>query len=180
MSAENTHDKNTTKHNQIGVTGRKIIYDEDGKPCRSCNTLLDFQMVTGKISSTAIPAHTSNTSAGPELKSASYKQDPPDVEELGKSTWTFLHSVAAKYPKAPNKEQQGDMKNFINIFSKLYPCSWCADDFKDYIAQNAPKVGSRDELGKWFCEAHNEVNVKLGKEKFDCNLWEKRWKDGWE
>jgi FAD-linked sulfhydryl oxidase len=27
---------------------------------------------------------------------------------------------------------------------------------------------------------HNEVNRKLGKEEFDCNLVEQRWKEGWD
>jgi FAD-linked sulfhydryl oxidase len=30
-----------------------------------------------------------------------------------------------------------------------------------------------------MCEAHNRVNEKLGKEKFDCTKTFERWKDGW-
>jgi FAD-linked sulfhydryl oxidase len=41
-------------------------------------------------------------------------------------------------------------------------------------------VGSRDELGRWLCGAHNEVNVKLGKPVFDCAKWEERWRTGWK
>jgi len=26
-----------------------------------------------------------------------------------------------------------------------------------------------------MCEAHNEVNRKLGKGEFDCGRWEERW-----
>ncbi|KAH3903030.1 probable Mitochondrial FAD-linked sulfhydryl oxidase ERV1 [Saccharomycodes ludwigii] len=161
---------------QFGTTGRKLVYDENGKPCRTCNTLLDFQLATGKI--TATEANTSLVNK--TTNNNSYRDDPPDVEQLGRSSWTLLHSIASKYPVTPSTEEQLDMKNFINIFSKIYPCNWCAADFRNYIATNAPKVGSREELGKWFCEAHNEVNEKLGKAKFDCNLWEKRWKDGWD
>jgi mitochondrial FAD-linked sulfhydryl oxidase len=40
------------------------------------------------------------------------------------------------------------------------------------------RVGSRAEFGKWMCDAHNEVNRKLGKELFDCNRWEERWRTG--
>ena len=44
----------------------------------------------------------------------------------------------------------------------------------------AAKVSNREEFGRWMCEAHNAVNVKLGKEEFDCNRWEQRWRTGWE
>lgn len=108
------------------------------------------------------------------------KVDPPDVEQLGRSSWTLLHAAAANYPVKPSDEQKGEMKQFLNIFSHIYPCNWCAKDFEKYIRENAPKIESREELGRWMCEAHNKVNTKLRKPKFDCNFWEKRWKDGWD
>lgn len=40
---------------------------------------------------------------------------------------------------------------------------------------NEPRVEGREGLGRWLCEAHNEVNEKLGKERFDCGRWEERW-----
>jgi len=46
--------------------------------------------------------------------------------------------------------------------------------------ENAPRVSSRDEFGRWMCEAHNAVNEKLGKEKFNCDRWEERWRTGWK
>lgn len=108
------------------------------------------------------------------------KVDPPDVEQLGRSSWTLLHSIAAKYPKTPSDTQKQEMKQFMTIFSHVYPCWWCAKDFEKFIKNNAPKVDSRNELGLWICEAHNDVNKKLGKEEFDCTLWDKRWIDGWD
>lgn len=38
---------------------------------------------------------------------------------------------------------------------------------------------SQERFGRWMCRAHNAVNVKLGKEEFDCEFWRERWKDGW-
>lgn len=108
------------------------------------------------------------------------KVDPPDVVELGKSSWNLLHSITAKYPSKPTDQQKSEMKQFLTIFSHIYPCNWCAADFEKFIKKNAPKVDSREELGRWMCEAHNDVNAKLKKEQFDCNLWAKRWKDGWD
>ncbi|SCU90695.1 LANO_0D09648g1_1 [Lachancea nothofagi CBS 11611] len=161
----------------VGISGRKIVYDEDGKPCRSCNTLLDFQLATGKVSS----ASSLPTTKKSDSNTASYaKVDPPDVEQLGRSSWNLLHSIAASYPKIPTTTQKGEMKQFMTIFSHVYPCTWCAKDFEKFVHDNAPRVDSREELSKWMCEAHNDVNRKLGKQTFDCNLWEKRWKDGWD
>lgn len=37
------------------------------------------------------------------------------------------------------------------------------------------RVESREAFGRWMCEAHNEVNRKLGKREFDCEKWEERW-----
>ncbi|ODV96729.1 hypothetical protein PACTADRAFT_65210 [Pachysolen tannophilus NRRL Y-2460] len=156
----------------LGLTGRKIIYDKDGKPCRACNTLLDFKMATGakpKVSGTF-----------PGFSTAYAKDEPPDVEQLGRSTWTFLHSVAASYPEEASISQQEDMKSFLNIFGKIYPCWFCAKDFTKYIGENQPKVKTQEDFGRWLCDAHNSVNKKLGKPQFDCNLWKKRWKDGWD
>lgn len=105
---------------------------------------------------------------------------PPDVEELGRSTWTLLHSIAATYPENPTPEQKNYLKSFITLFSHLYPCFYCADDFRENIRKDEVKVGNRDEFGQWLCDQHNIVNEKLGKPKFDCKLWKERWKDGWK
>ena len=43
---------------------------------------------------------------------------------------------------------------------------------------NEPRLGGREGLGRWMCEAHNEVNRKLGKAEFDCGKWGKRWGEG--
>jgi mitochondrial FAD-linked sulfhydryl oxidase len=105
---------------------------------------------------------------------------PADVETLGRSTWTFLHTVAATYPEAPSATQQSDLYDFMRLFSKLYPCWVCAEDFQTYMQKQRPKVASRHDFGTWLCEAHNEVNRKLGKPVFDCGKWEERWRTGWK
>lgn len=42
------------------------------------------------------------------------------------------------------------------------------------------RAGSRAELSLWICEAHNRVNLALGKPIFSCDLAEldARWRDG--
>lgn len=126
-------------------------------------------------------SETSVSSSSSTKQSESYaKIDPPDVEKLGRSSWTLLHLIAATYPETPSNKQQADMKQFLKLFGNFYPCWFCAEDFEKYMTKNEPVTETQDQLGRWLCDAHNEVNVKLGKPKFNCDLWKKRWKDGWD
>lgn len=42
----------------------------------------------------------------------------------------FLHSIAAYYPDIPSTEQQSDMKQFLQLFSRIYPCEECAEHMR--------------------------------------------------
>ncbi|KAI9801048.1 MAG: hypothetical protein M1826_005200 [Phylliscum demangeonii] len=105
---------------------------------------------------------------------------PPDVALLGRHTWTFLHALTASYPTQASRAEQDDMRAFLGLFARLYPCWTCAADFQAWMATEGrqPRVGGRAEFGRWMCEAHNEVNGKLGKPAFDCDMWERRWRTG--
>ena len=76
------------------------------------------------------------------------------------------------------------MKQFLGLFARMYPCWHCAEDFQQWMkakgAANQPKVEGRREFMRWMCEAHNEVNAKLGKKEFDCGekSLEERWGSG--
>jgi FAD-linked sulfhydryl oxidase len=139
------------------------LRNADGGRCRTCTSLADFTSSTKKISKTAPP-----------------KDCPPDVEELGRSSWTLLHSITATYPEKPSPSEQSNVRQFLGLFGKLYPCWVCAEDFQVFMDQNKVRAESRDEFGKWMCEAHNDVNRKLGKKEFDCAKWEERWRTGWK
>ncbi|KAH8819705.1 ERV/ALR sulfhydryl oxidase domain-containing protein [Xylogone sp. PMI_703] len=144
-----------------------VVLGKDGKPCRSCTSFASWAAQakqTTKGTSTAIPP----------------KDCPPDVEQLGRASWTLLHSISASYPERPTLEEQSNVKQFMGLFGKLYPCWVCAEDFQAYMEREKIRAGSRDEFGRWLCEAHNDVNRKLGKKEFDCNKWEERWRTGWK
>lgn len=51
-----------------------------------------------------------------------------DKDELGRSTWNLLHTMAAVYPDKPSDEQKQDVKSFFSILSRTYPCDVCAKD----------------------------------------------------
>lgn len=177
-----------------------IFFNKDGKFCLPCSAYRGFQYVTTEMTNHYNTYKSNKTVEATPVKqditniqtynitndemipgSRTYvKEDPPDVQKLGAASWTFLHAMAAKYPDQPTVNQKEDMAEFLKLFSHVYPCNWCAKDFEKYIERYSPRVESKEELSRWMCEAHNHVNVKLGKPKFDCNFWQQRWKDGWD
>ncbi|KAG1812428.1 ERV/ALR sulfhydryl oxidase domain-containing protein [Suillus subaureus] len=139
-----------------------MVLGPDGKPCKICTAFRNWRP--------AASATTKNATLPPHC--------PPDVEALGRATWSFLHATAAYYPVRPTTHQRANMLNLIHALPALYPCTHCAADFGDKMKEHPPDVSSRERLSKWFCERHNEVNEKLGKEMFDCAKVDERWKDG--
>ncbi|CAK3903960.1 mitochondrial FAD-linked sulfhydryl oxidase ERV1-like [Lecanosticta acicola] len=146
-----------------------VVLGPDGKPCRTCTSSAQWRTMMGQAAK------------APPKPQPSTTQCPADVEELGRSTWTFLHTLTANYPERPSFTQQAETRQFLGLFGKLYPCWHCAEDFRTWMSEgNAPRVSNREEFGRWMCEAHNAVNVKLGKKEFDCGRWEERWRTGWK
>jgi FAD-linked sulfhydryl oxidase len=158
-----------------------LIPADSSCSCRTCTSSADWIAMMKSSTKPSVGKKMSPTAAA--VASPTILSDcPPDVDELGRSTWTLLHSLAATYPSTAPAEMQSMTSQFLSLFSRLYPCWVCAEDFRDWMAQpeNEPKLKGRDDFGMWMCQAHNAVNVKLGKKEFDCNLWKQRWKDGWD
>ena len=176
-----------------------LILDENGKVCKVCNSWQDWAKVkkvspassstsSGTSTASALGAFAAMAGGSSKSKSAPAPVEkekdrshcPPDTAQLGRSTWTFLHTTAAYYPVEAPPAAQRNMLDLLRSLSLLYPCSWCADDFRTDMRTNPPDVSGRAGLSRWLCERHNEVNEKLGKGRFDCS-WEsldRRWKDG--
>ncbi|KAL1353271.1 hypothetical protein AAHE18_06G226700 [Arachis hypogaea] len=93
---------------------------------------------------------------------------PVSKEDLGRATWTFLHTLAAQYPDNPTRQQKKDVKDLVQILTRLYPCKECADHFKEVIRANPVQAGSHAEFSQWLCHVHNVVNRSLGKPVFPC------------
>jgi len=195
-----------------GTGSKKVILGPDGKPCRACNSKLAFSKAMkvggdakgkGKekenASANGTAAGASALATATTLSSSSSSSTiecPPDGEELGRSTWNFLHSTAAYYPDSPTQIQQTSILSLFKSLPRLYPCHSCAEALgqeylnevtnrggyqkKDLTLEKAVKNGRFMRM--WLCGIHNEVNERLGKQKFDCsdeNL-RRRWKDGGE
>ena len=65
---------------------------------------------------------------------------PPDSAELGNSGWTLLHTIAAYYPQSPSAEKQTQVLGFLQSFSQVYPCNYCAKDFQQDLQGKKPQV----------------------------------------
>jgi hypothetical protein len=64
---------------------------------------------------------------------------PLDRDELGRSTWNFLHTMAAYYPDKPSQEEELAAKNLIEALALLYPCKHCAGEFQVTIEESKPR-----------------------------------------
>mmetsp|Transcript_24488 Transcript_24488/g.79942 ORF Transcript_24488/g.79942 Transcript_24488/m.79942 type:complete len:161 (-) Transcript_24488:61-543(-) len=108
------------------------------------------------------------------------KACPADREELGRASWTLLHTLAAYYPDSPTRSQQLHARMLFHALGELYPCRHCAEDLREGMVSRPPRVGSREELSVWVCEQHNRVNEALGKAQHECTLaaLDRRWRTG--
>jgi FAD-linked sulfhydryl oxidase len=171
-----------------------MIIGPDGKPCKVCTAFRNWRPRTatqakkgspgvhsmGSVSAAmaAFATGSASTSASESLSEDPPPHCPPDVEQLGRATWTFLHTTAAYYPERPTPAQRANMLSLIRSLPMLYPCTTCASDFGEDMKEHPPDVSGKVGLSRWLCERHNQVNEKLGKVKFDCMKTDERWKDG--
>ena len=116
-----------------------------------------------------------NQDADVSSESASTMTYSTTKEDLGRATWTFLHTFAAQYPDEPTRRQERDARELIGLMTRAYPCAECAAHFEEIVRANPPDCSSGLALQQWMCAAHNEVNASLGKPRFNCDAVGKRW-----
>ena len=55
---------------------------------------------------------------GPK-KETKVKECPPDVNEIGRGSWTLLHTMSVYLPENElSTQQKSDVKNFMSILSR--------------------------------------------------------------
>jgi mitochondrial FAD-linked sulfhydryl oxidase len=162
----------------------KTMTTDQKKPCRVCS---DFKTWTNAEKAKTHSTSSASTKTEAESGSSMSTKDqlpkkpiecPPDTLELGSSTWTFLHTMASYYPDTPEPTVKEAATQLLNSLSLLYPCSYCAKHLKKEFQERPPIVDSRTNLEQYLCDLHNEVNERLGKQKFDCSRIRERWREG--
>ncbi|TKA25848.1 hypothetical protein B0A50_05603 [Salinomyces thailandicus] len=113
----------------------------------------------GDIDQATLSGHTIMPKLGNETAKA----------ELGRSAWKLFHTIMARYPDTPSKDEQTALKSYVHLFVRLYPCGECAEHFKHIVDKFPPQVSSRSAAAAWACHVHNQVNKSLDKELFDCS-----------
>jgi FAD-linked sulfhydryl oxidase len=162
------------------------------KSCRACTSTRDLFAAFGRQmqatgaslgagagpSPGAAPAADSGGGVPPFWFTEDEMPEPPDVVDIGRATWTLLHTMAAYYPERPTPAQQASMAGFVAALSDHYPCHECRAHLQSDLERHPPALGGAAELSQWACRLHNRVNVYLGKPEFDCGRALARWRDG--
>ena len=89
-------------------------------------------------------------------------------QEIGRNTWTILHSIAASFPNNPTEEDKKQITNLMYSLAHLFPCKICGGHLLKMLNKEGVKANSREELVNYICKIHNIVNKVLGKPIFDC------------
>lgn len=144
--------------------------DHTRKPCKACVDFKEWMKQTGSEDSGKRPVIEQQLSINSDC--------PLMRDDLGRASWSLLHTMAAYYPKNPSENEKNSMGQFIDSFSKLFPCPECREDFQEEISKSPPDLSNRDSISNWMCQQHNTVNRKLGKPEFDCRQVLERWKYG--
>jgi FAD-linked sulfhydryl oxidase len=165
-----------------------VVLGPDGKPCKVCTAFRHWNPSRKSAANSREGSNDKRAATATAATTASDDDDtpqtllpehcPPDAERLGRATWTFLHTTAAYYPERPTPSQRVNMLGLLHALPVLYPCSYCAVHLGESMREHPPDVSGRARLSRWLCERHNEVNERLGKDKFDCDKTQERWRDG--
>lgn len=129
----------------------------------------------------------SNTTAAPPPRP--HPITPPlSREELGRSTWSMIHTTIGHLPDQLSPEQSQAMIQLLQSLTVVYPCHICRRHFAAYMSQHplpaiddaaatttTTTILTRADFAEWACRAHNSVNARLGKPEFSCQTIDQHW-----
>lgn len=100
------------------------------------------------------------------------------MKEIGNYAWLQFHEIinnidiSMDYKVTQNKKECDKLHKFLQLFSDLYPtCNSLhgSDIFNEILETNPiPTCSNKFILKLWGCHIHNNMNLKLGKNEFDC------------
>ena len=87
------------------------------------------------------------------------------IDKWGPSAWNTLHAFAHRVPVTSSADQQRAFRDFLYGFAKHLPCPHCRTHFLRYLDAHltAHSLASRAATIAFLNDAHNDVNVRLGK-----------------
>jgi len=115
------------------------------------------------------PSPSSSSPSIPDNSTGSWR------ELLGRRTWFYLHTVAAKFPEVPTDADRAAVQHLVASLGQHYPCPVCRQHLRAKLLD--PSLGpvqtaNRTVLSNWFCRLHNMVNKDLKKPIHNCNAFE--------
>ena len=87
------------------------------------------------------------------------------IDRWGPCAWNTLHSFAHRTPHNLSIDDRERTRLFIYLFAEHLPCPTCRNHFRQFLEENANEntFATRDTIVRLLHDAHNSVNVRLGK-----------------
>ncbi|OAF64940.1 Mitochondrial FAD-linked sulfhydryl oxidase erv1, partial [Intoshia linei] len=137
------------------------------KQCGICKKFEDYFKRVNENEKTK-PINKKNIST--ELKLDKSKDLPLDIQSLGRSTWSFLHTVAAYYPIKPTLKDEKYANQLMESISNLYPCPDCADELKNKLKSSKPDTSSQKNFSMWIKNSSDISWFKKGDSQYRNDL----------
>lgn len=101
--------------------------------------------------------------------------EPPHANEIGRCSWTLLHTIAASY--TASKTNSDHFRALMRSLSHLYPCSTCRVHMTTYMNRHPLPNGvlTQEQVVNYLVDLHNDVNVRTGKPLFPREYVSMRW-----
>lgn len=91
----------------------------------------------------------------------------------GAPTWVFLHTFAEKINSNYFSIQKKSIIKLIKTICENLPCPNCRMHANEYMKRvNSSNVNSKEKLIAMLIHFHNNVNERLGKQRFNANFYD--------
>ena len=93
---------------------------------------------------------------------------PLSREDMGRANWVAMHALVGALEddvatSALTPSDLADVRAYIGILTRLYPCEECRRHFDALVMQFPPTFTTARGAQLWVAERHNDVNRRLGK-----------------